>query len=162
MPPQILGFCLQRRRLMHTVASVMLLLFAWLLIYPTTLAAQTASPRSSTVPPPASDEETELADMLQKIEGRLTRLRQKLAQAEDDRPDREELRTLRQRLNHLDQRARRQFDRLAQHLRARGMPTEILQRHQAMVQTYETEVATLRQHLAALDAAPAQRDQGRV
>jgi hypothetical protein len=45
------------------------------------------------------------------------------------------------------------FDEIAQPLQDKGLPAEILQRHQAMVATYEQELATLHAHLDALTAA---------
>jgi uncharacterized protein YceH (UPF0502 family) len=143
----------QHSLLMPITASMVLVTFTWLLIFPTALAAQTQAPRPLQAPASSSSDEAELVETLAKIEAKLAMLHAKLAKAEASQLERKDLQRLRARLALLDTRVRKAFDQIAQHLKDTGMPTEILQRHQAMVATYDTELATLRQHLDTLAAA---------
>lgn len=143
---------LRQGLLMQAIASVVLFTFTWLLVHPALLAAQTQDPRLSPIQQLSPGEDAEFAEALAKIEAKLTTLRDKLARAENTRPEEEDLTQWRKRLMHLDARARRTFDRMEQHLQAKGVPEEILSRHQAMVTTYETELKTLLRNLDALAA----------
>jgi transglutaminase-like putative cysteine protease len=143
----------QRGLLMPITASVVLVTFTWLLIFPTALAAQTQAPHPPQAPASSSSDEAELTETLAKIKAKLAMLHAKLAKAAASQLERKDLQRLWARLDLLDTRVRKAFDQIAQHLKDTGMPTEILQRHQAMVATYDTELATLRQHLDTLAAA---------
>lgn len=147
------GLCRWHVHFRQVTASITLCTFAWLLLSPTVLAAQTAPPRPSAVPSMAAGEEREWSEALEQIEAQLARLRQRLAQGEEDHVIRDELMPLRQRLHGLDTRTRQHFDRMARHLHDHRFPAEILQRHQVMVATYDAELATLLRHLDALEAA---------
>lgn len=87
------------------------------------------------------------------IETQLIKLHTKLTKAEDTRLEEDDLTRLRKHLEHLDTRARQTFDHIAQHLKDKGVSAEILHRHQAMVTTYEVELAMLRRNLDALAAS---------
>ncbi len=158
MRHHVLSLFRQRRYGMQTIASMVLVTFTWMLVYPTVLVAQESPEPQTSSPLPAPDDEAELADMLTTMEEKLARFRHKLTQAEDTRLEHDEIIKLRQRLQDLDQRLRRAFDRTAQHLMEQGLPAEFLHRHQAIVATYETEVAILLRHLEALETASNSRD----
>lgn len=146
-------FLLQRRCFMQAVASVLLCTFTWLLVHPTLLAAQTLGQNQVPVLPGPVNEDIEFSEAIAKIEGKLAKLHDKLTRAENTHVEDEEITQWRRRIEHLDTRARKTFDRMAQHLREKGVPAEILQRHQAMVTAYAAELTTLRRNLDELATA---------
>jgi transglutaminase-like putative cysteine protease len=137
---------------MQVVASVVLCTFTWLFINPTLLAAQTLAQRQASASLSPAHEDVEFSEALAKIEEKLAKLNEKLTKAENTRVEDEDLRQWRKRIEHLDTRAHKTFDRMAQHLRDKGVSAEILQRHQAMVTVYKAELATLLRNLDALAA----------
>lgn len=73
----------------------------------------------------------------------LTKMEEKLTKAVLVRLDDEGVQQWRKHLAHLDVRTRETFDQMVQHLKEKGMPAEILQRHQTLITAYDTEMATL-------------------
>src|SRR5690349_5888253 len=100
----------QRNLFMQSVASVVLLIFTWLLMYPTVLAAQTPPLHPPPVQSSAASPEAELAETLSTLETTLTRLQARLARGEASGPADQELAHLRQHLTQLDQRVHAHFD----------------------------------------------------
>lgn len=143
--------------LLEIPAYVVLLTFTWLLLYPTVLAAQTLSRHPTPAHPRTPSEEDELAETLATLEAQLTRRLQKLTTAVDTPFESQDLTVLRTRLEKLDTRIRQHFVQIEQHLKAQGLPAEILQRHQEMVATYDTDLATLLRHLNAIETADNER-----
>jgi hypothetical protein len=134
-----------RRRtcLLKSTASVVLLTFTWLLVHPAVLAAQMRAHGRPPAETHLPSKEAELASMLTKMEEKLTR-------AVLTRLDDEGVQQWRKHLAHLDVRTRETFDQMVQHLKEKGMPAELLQRHQMLVTAYDTEMATLRRHLGVV------------
>lgn len=154
MSSPVLHLFRHRPYAMQSIASVVLVTFTWLLMYPTILAAQAGPGRQTTPAPATPPAEAVLADMLTALEEHLSRFQPQRASAVEAWTAHDALVPLQQRLQAVDQQLRQSFEQTAQHLAAQPLPPEFLQRHQAMVATYEAEVATLQRYLDALVAAP--------
>ncbi|WP_179137068.1 transglutaminase-like domain-containing protein [Candidatus Entotheonella palauensis] len=125
----------------------------WLFVYPVAAAAQIQAHRSSPAAVRTSGED-ELADLLNTLETQFAKMEARLAQDQDSEAEVSELRTLRKRLTQRHQRARKQFARIEQRLKNKGLPDEMMQRHEEAVTTYNAEMKTLLDNLDAIEAAP--------
>lgn len=125
--------------------------FLQLNLQPTAVASQ-LSDDTGLASSQRSNEE-KLARHLQKIEFTLGRLERRLAVKRDAKSDEAELKVLAKELDALNQQAISDFNQTERFIRDKKLSTKVLNRHIEAVKRYETEMATLKANLNAVNGA---------
>ena len=137
---------------MRTIAGVVIVTFLSLILTPTGLVMRTAMAAEAPAPVPAT-EEGKLSKAILKVQKHLGRMEQKLAAGQDDTEEFTALQQLRTELTQLDVSVSANFQQVKDLLQAKNLPEIIHQRHQAMVDTYQAELAILLANLQAIEQA---------
>jgi hypothetical protein len=144
------------RPFMRSTALTVLVAFIMLILQPTVAAAKTTTPKASTPKAPAAtapSDDQRFSQTLQHIEAKLQRIQEKLGKQQDSASDRRELLQLQHSLKQLDVIERQSFNNIEQQLIDHRLPSEILARHQDMVDHYQAEYDALMAELDAISAA---------
>ena len=136
------------------VAAVVTVAFTMLILTPTVVVAQNEIDNQQQAAALTASDEAELAQTLQKIEERLARFAEKLDRQLDAVEDEQDLDRLRRKVKALDVKVQAKFDRIAERLQEKNLPQVILDRHEAMVEAYRSELARLLENLDAVELAP--------
>jgi len=142
------------RPFMRSTALTVLVAFFMLILEPTVAAAKANAPAASapkTAAAPSDDQR--FSQTLQHIEVKLQRLQEKLNKQQSSAPERGELQQLQQSLKQLDVIERQSFNNIEQQLIDHRLPSEILARHQDMVDHYQVEYDALMAELDAIRTA---------
>jgi hypothetical protein len=147
------------RPFMRSTALTVLVAFFMLILEPTVAAAKANAPTASvpkTATAPSDDQR--FSQTLQHIEAKLQRIQEKLNKQQNSAPERGELQQLQHSLKQLDVIERQNFANIKQQLIDHRLPSEIMARHQDMVDTYQVEYDTLMAELDAISAANNEAD----
>jgi transglutaminase-like putative cysteine protease len=147
------------RPFMRSTALTVLVAFMMLILEPTAVAAK-AAPAKANAPAAgapktaaAPSEDQRFSRTLQQIEAKLQQLQEKLNKQQNHAPERIELLQLQHSLKQLDIVERQSFADIEQQLIKHRLPSEILARHQDMVDHYQAEYDALMAELEAINAA---------
>ncbi len=138
-------------RFMRSTAGFVLVAFTMLILQPLAIAAQAEVPQTQAAV--AVDDDQKFSNTLQQIEDKLQRIKEKIEKQQDHGNDRNDLKQLQLTLHQLDIVERQNFQKVEQNIKSHNLPAEILDRHQAMIDNYQAEYATLMADLDALSAA---------
>ena len=138
---------------MRSTALTVLFTFTLMILEPAIAAAQTTGTTAPEALATTVTAEDQLSNTLQHIEAKLLKLEDKLARQLDGSQEKSDLKQLQQTLGQLDQTVRQGFQQVEQHLNQQGLPTVIMERHQAMVTHYAQEYQALVDELNAIDSA---------
>jgi transglutaminase-like putative cysteine protease len=147
------------RPFMRSTALTVLVAFFMLILEPTVAAAKTASPKANApkapavTAPSAPSDDQRFSQTLQQIEAQLQRLQEKLNKQQAHAAERSELLQLQHSLKQLDLIERQSFADIEQQLIKHRLPSEILARHQDMVDHYQAEYDALTAELDAINNA---------
>jgi hypothetical protein len=139
------------RPFMRSTALTVLVAFFMLILEPTVAAAKTNAPKAPAVTAVSDDQR--FSQTLQQIEAKLQRIQEKLNKQQNHAPERGELQQLQHTLKQLDVIERQSFANIKQQLIDHRLPSEILARHQDMVDHYQAEYDALMAELDAINAA---------
>jgi len=101
----------------------------------------------------AASDDQRFSQTLQQIEAKLQRIQEKLSKQQDNASERGELLQLQHSLKQLDIIERKSFATIEQQLTDHSLPSEILVRHQDMVDNYQVEYDALTTKLDAISVA---------
>lgn len=124
----------------------------------TPLAIATEAPAKQTTAPKLPTEDERLAKVLQQTEETLNTFERKLGQKQSTSAEEANLQDLRAQIEPLDQAARRDFANIEKNIKAKGLPQEILDRHNKAVKAYEANIETFRANLKGLEGAKTETD----
>ncbi len=141
---------------LKTTAVVVIVAFLSLTLQPLAIAVQLPDTAAATARPQSNEEK--LAKTLETLEERLEKLETKLTKKLDTRQEKDDLKRLRLSLDDLDRQAIADFDKIGKHLKDKSLPKVILDRHVQAVNTYKTEMATLKTNLDDVEKAPRDED----
>ena len=140
------------RRFMRFTATIVLVAFTMLILEPAIAAAQTTNPAPTEVSPNGDDEQ-KFSKILQQIEDKLKNIDTKIRKQQDSSLERLELMQLQHTLKQQDIIERKNLLQIEQHLKNHNIPVEIMNRHQTMVENYQTEYNTLISDIDAMAAS---------
>ncbi len=140
------------RWFLKTTAVFVAVAFLGLTLQPLALAARLPSKAAPVAKTERSNEE-KLAKHLDTIEERLEKFERKLDRREDASREKQELKTLRQDLEAMDEQAIKNFEAIEKQLKDKDLPKVILDRHEEAVRTYRREMQVLKDNLDDLDKA---------
>lgn len=142
------------RPFMRSTALTVLVAFVMLILEPTVAAAQANNPAATATPAvTVTSNDQRFSQTLQHIEAQLQRSQEKLSQQQNSASERGELQQLQQTLKQLDSVERQSFSNIEQQITDHRLPSEILARHQDMVDHYQAEYDALMAELDAIRAA---------
>jgi len=141
----------RRKRLLRTIAVMVVVAFATQIVAPAAYAARTATDRPQ---PHAASDQALLSEALHKVTRKIAALDEHLAAGGDGSQEMADLIALRRDVVALDQKAQARFAGVAAALQRRDLPVAILVRHRAKVTHYRQALATLLADLDAIDRAP--------
>jgi hypothetical protein len=151
MPSSLITLMRLSHSFMRGTAGVVLITFSLMVLQPAITAVQAATATPTAAPDDSA--ETQLANTLVQIEEKLAKLEDKLQNGQDVAAERSDIKLLKATLSPLDAAVKANFAQVEQHIHDHALPQVILDRHQAMVDTYTRELNDLTRELDGIESA---------